>query len=206
MHEPAPRHPHGAVAADYLFATTVTLAAFALTFVADRYLSIANLSLILLTGVLAVAVRKRMAVAVYTAVLCFLGYNFFFTRPRYTLAIANGDDVLAIVLFLIVALVCSRMATRLSDQVTSLRTAQQRARTLLQLGRELATAAGATAIREVGARALTKAVGATAQFIWDTVTDRLYFDADGDGAGEAFELALISHGATVTKEDLFFTS
>ena len=45
MHEPAPRHPHGAVAADYLFATTVTLAAFALTFVADRYLSIANLSL-----------------------------------------------------------------------------------------------------------------------------------------------------------------
>ena len=68
MHEPAPRHPHGAVAADYLFATTVTLAAFALTFVADRYLSIANLSLILLTGVLAVAVRKRMAVAVYTAV------------------------------------------------------------------------------------------------------------------------------------------
>src|SRR6185312_7152591 len=150
MHESAPRRPHDAAAADYLFATAVTLAAFALTFVADRYLSIANLSLILLTGVLAVAVRKRMAVAVYTAVLCFLGYNFFFTRPRYTLAIANGDDVLAIVLFLIVALVCSRMATRLSDQIASLRIAQQRTRTLLQLGRQLATAAGAAAIRESG--------------------------------------------------------
>ena len=193
MHEPAPRHPHGAVAADYLFATTVTLAAFALTFVADRYLSIANLSLILLTGVLAVAVRKRMAVAVYTAVLCFLGYNFFFTRPRYTLAIANGDDVLAIVLFLIVALVCSRMATRLSDQVTSLRTAQQRARTLLQLGRELATAAGATAIREVGARALTKAVGATAHI--NPAEEASAVDRNDDpGCGWLVPLTVGAHG------------
>src|SRR5574337_430646 len=67
-------------ATDYLFATAVTLVAFALAFAADRYVSAANLSLILLTAVLAVAVRKPMAVAVYTAVLCFLGDNFFFTR------------------------------------------------------------------------------------------------------------------------------
>jgi two-component system sensor histidine kinase KdpD len=163
MHEPASRRRRGSVVADYLFATMVTLAAFALAFVADRYLSIANLSLILLTAVLAVAVRKRMAVAVYTAVLCFIGDNFFFTRPRHTLAVASADDVLAIGLFLIVALVCSRMATRLSSQVVSLRAAQLRARTLLQLGKQLATASDAAAIREVGARALTQAVGATAR-------------------------------------------
>lgn len=195
MHEPAPRRPHdaAAAAADYLFATAVTLAAFALTFVADRYLSIANLSLILLTGVLAVAVRKRMAVAVYTAVLCFLGYNFFFTRPRYTLAIANGDDVLAIVLFLIVALVCSRMATRLSDQIASLRTAQQRTRTLLQLGRQLATAAGAAAIREVGARALTQAIGATAHINPDEQASAV--DRNGESGGEwVVPLTVGAHG------------
>jgi len=42
---------------------------------------VATLSLIFLTGVLAVAVRTRMSVAVYTALLCFVGYNFFFTPP-----------------------------------------------------------------------------------------------------------------------------
>ncbi|OOG61071.1 histidine kinase [Rhodanobacter sp. B05] len=149
-------------ATDYVFATAVTLVAFAIAFAVDRYFPAANLALILLTAVLAVAIRKPMAVAVYTAVLCFLGDNFFFTAPRYTLAIDSIDDVLALGLFLAVALVCSRMATRLSSQVISLRAAQWRARTLLQLGQQLAAAADTAAIREVATRALGQVAGATA--------------------------------------------
>jgi Ca2+-binding RTX toxin-like protein len=49
------------------------------------------------------------------------------------------------------------------------------------------------------------AVGSSAQFVWDAVAQRLYWDGDGDGAGMAFELALISNGATVTRDDLVFT-
>jgi Ca2+-binding RTX toxin-like protein len=49
------------------------------------------------------------------------------------------------------------------------------------------------------------AVGTNAQFIWNDITDRLYWDADGTGIGAAFELALIGNGAVVTKDDLFFT-
>jgi two-component system sensor histidine kinase KdpD len=141
---------------EYGMATAATAAAMALAFVADRVLSVANLSLIFITAVLFVAVRTRMAVAVYTALLCFLGYNFFFAPPRYTLAIANVDDVLAVVLFLVVALVCSRLATRLAGQVSSLRAAQVRGRALVTLGQQLTTAADAAAIREVGARALAR--------------------------------------------------
>lgn len=48
------------------------------------------------------------------------------------------------------------------------------------------------------------AVGASAQFVWDAAGQRLYWDADGDGAGAAFEIALISNGAVVTKDDLAF--
>lgn len=148
-------------ATDYLFATAVTLVAFAIAFAADHYFSAANLSLILLTAVLAVAVRKPMAVAVYTAVLCFLGDNFFFTRPRHTLAIDSIDDVLAIGLFLVVALVCSRMATRLSSQVASLRTAHVRARTLLKLGQQLAPGTDAASIRDAATLALKQAMDAS---------------------------------------------
>lgn len=48
------------------------------------------------------------------------------------------------------------------------------------------------------------AVGSSAQFIWDVATRHLWFDADGDGAGAAVELALISGSAAVTKDDLYF--
>jgi len=145
---------------EYALATGATAIAMALSFVADRFLSVANLSLIFLTAVLFVAARTRMAVAVYTALLCFFGYNFFFAPPRYTLAIANADDVLAVVLFLAAALVCSQLATRLAGQVQSLRAAQVRARTLVALGQQLATAADSAAVRTVGARALARALDA----------------------------------------------
>jgi Ca2+-binding RTX toxin-like protein len=49
------------------------------------------------------------------------------------------------------------------------------------------------------------AVGSGAQFVWDAVGQHLYFDADGDGANAAIELAMISNGAVVTREDLSFT-
>src|SRR6185437_4180498 len=142
---------------EYVFAT---MAAFVLAFVADRYLAVANLSLIFLTAVLMVAVRTRMAVAVYAAVLCFLGDNFFFAAPRYTLQIASADDALAVLLFLVAALVCSRLATRLASQVGSLRAAQTRGRALLELGQQLTASTDAEGVRKVGARALAKALGA----------------------------------------------
>ncbi|WP_449429362.1 ATP-binding protein [Rhodanobacter umsongensis] len=143
---------------EYIYATLTTLVAFGLAFVADRYLSVANLSLIFLTAVLVVAVRTRMAVAVYTAILCFLGYNYFFAPPRYTLEIAGFDDVLAVTLFLVAALVCSRLATRLASQVESLRGAHVQARALLTLGQQLTISTDADGIRMAGARALAHAL------------------------------------------------
>lgn len=49
----------------------------------------------------------------------------------------------------------------------------------------------------------TVAAGSNAQFLWDDATDRLYWNADGNGAGAAFEIAIVS-GTTVTSEDLYF--
>ncbi|KRE88756.1 histidine kinase [Frateuria sp. Soil773] len=150
---------------EYAYATLATLVAFGLSFVADRYLSVANLSLIFLTAVLVVAVRTRMSVAVYTAVSCFVGYNFFFAPPRYTLAIANLDDVLAVVLFLLAALVCSRLATRLASQVESLRAAHAQARALLGLGQQLTSSTDADGVRAAGTRALAQALRCEASIL-----------------------------------------
>ena len=158
---------------EYAYAATTTLAAFALAFAVDRYLSVANLSLIFLTAVLVVAVRTRMSVAVYTALLCFVGDNFFFTPPRYTLMISNAGDVLTVGLFLVAALVSSRLATRLSSQVVSLRTAQVRSRALLALGQRLAASADAEGVRDVGAQAMAKALDAQVAILARDASQRL---------------------------------
>jgi len=150
---------------DYLFASAVALAGFALAFLAQRYLSVANLALVFLTTVLVVAVRTRMTVAIYTALLCFVGYNFFFTEPRYTLAIEKPDDVLAVGLFLAVALVCSRLATRLSNQLETLHQAQRRARALLDLGKQLAGCGDQQAVRDTAVVALARTLSGGAMLL-----------------------------------------
>ncbi|RDS80701.1 sensor histidine kinase [Dyella psychrodurans] len=163
---------------EYVFATIVTVIAIGLAFIADRYLSVANLALIFLTGVMIVAVRTRMAVAVYTAALCFLGYNFFFAPPRYTLAIANFDDVLAVTLFFVVALICSRLATRLASQVESLRAAHEYSHALLTLGQRLSTSPDAEGIHQVGAFALAHVLRCDAAILARDVEHRLQIAAN----------------------------
>lgn len=143
---------------EYVFATLATLVALLCAFLGQRYLSVANLSLIFLTAVLVVAVRTRMTVAVYAAALCFVAYNFFFAPPIYSLEISSPDDLLTVCLFLLAALVCSRLATRLVLQVESLRSSHVQSRALLALGQRLATSTDAQGIRSAGAAALAQAL------------------------------------------------
>jgi two-component system sensor histidine kinase KdpD len=163
---------------EYVFATVVTVIALGLAFIADRYLSVANLALIFLTAVMTVAVRTRMAVSVYTATLCFIGYNFFFAPPRYTLAIANSDDVLAVTLFFLVALICSRLATRLASQVESLRAAHEYSHALLTLGQRLSASADADGIHHVGASALSHVLRCEVAILARDVEHRLQIAAN----------------------------
>ncbi|SRR5579875_119576 len=158
---------------EYLFATLTSLAALGVAFLSQRYLSVANLSLIFLTAVLVVAVRTRMAVAVYTALLCFVAYNFFFAPPIYSLTISSPDDVLTVCLFLAAALVCSRLATRLVLQVESLRAAHAQSRALLALGQRLAASTDAHGIRAAGVAALAQALRCEAAILARDTSDAM---------------------------------
>ncbi|TDR46732.1 two-component system sensor histidine kinase KdpD [Tahibacter aquaticus] len=163
---------------DYGIALLVSLVALGLAHVADRVLSVSNLSQIFTVAVLIVAVRSRMSVAVFSAIVCFFGYNFFFAPPRYTLAIANGSDALTVVLFLATALICSRLATRLSTQVQMLRDANAHAGTLGRLGRDLAAAADAGQVAAIGVRTLSRSFDAQAAVLTpDTMTGLLVASA-----------------------------
>ncbi len=132
--------------------------ALGLAAIAERTFDLTDLSPIFLLAVLLVAVRTRGSIAVLTAVLCFFGWNFFFTEPRYTFDVFAQRDVVNLFVFLGAALLAGRLASRLRRQVLNLRETNASVQALQGLSRELAGAADAAAVVAVGERALERLV------------------------------------------------
>jgi two-component system sensor histidine kinase KdpD len=92
---------------DALVAIAVaTLAVAALEGVTDA----ANLRVIYLLAVLFVTIRRDEATAIATAIGSVLALNFFFVEPRHQLRISHSEDVVALGVFLVAALVVGRLA------------------------------------------------------------------------------------------------
>ena len=139
-----------------------TVLAVAISWVAERWVGLDDLSMVFIVAVVLVAARTRMTAAVATAVLCFFAYNFFFIEPRFTLQISARQGVTTVFLFLVAALVAGRLAARLRMQVVALRAANTHATALQELGRQLATAADLGQVLSAGRTALQTAFGAAA--------------------------------------------
>ncbi|WP_370673801.1 DUF4118 domain-containing protein [Pleomorphomonas sp. PLEO] len=122
----------------YAVSTLYVAATLALSGALDRFLDVRNLALVFLVSVLASAITSGLWPALYACVASALAFNFFFLEPRYTLTIRDPESVVALVVFLIVAVTASNLAARLHRQAS---TARQRARMtddLYQFSRKLA--------------------------------------------------------------------
>ena len=139
-----------------------TVLAVAISWLAERWVGLDDLSMVFIVAVVLVAARTRMTAAVATAVLCFLAYNFFFIEPRFTLHISARQGVTTVLLFLVAALVAGRLASRLRMQVVALRAANTHATALQELGRQLASAADLGQVLTAGRSALQAAFGGPA--------------------------------------------
>ena len=69
-----------------------------------------GLSVVYLLGVLVVAVRRGEAAALAAAVLGVLALNYFFIAPVHRLTIRDSENVVALIVFLVVAVVVGRLA------------------------------------------------------------------------------------------------
>ncbi len=109
-------------------------AAVAVAILSGRFFSalapIPNISIVFLMAVLFSAVNFGVLSAVYTSVLSCLAYNFFFIEPLHTFQIAQPHELLALIIFLIVAIVTSALAGRVRDQAWA---ANERARSMRRL-------------------------------------------------------------------------
>ena len=155
------RHVGGYInRSDAALAVVAATLATVLSWFAERWIGLDDLSLIFIVAVVLVASRTRMTAAVIAAVLCFLAYNFFFIEPRFTLLIGARQGVTTVVLFLIAALVAGRLASKLRMQVLALRASNAQATALQTLGRQLTTAADLGQVLQAGRDALRRALDA----------------------------------------------
>lgn len=107
-------------------ALVVVAVAVGIAFLLWPWIGLENISLIFLTAIVVVAAGFGLWPSLLATVLSSLCYNFFFTAPYYTLAIDEPANVVAVVVFTIVAIIVSNVAARARVQAIA---AMERART-----------------------------------------------------------------------------
>ena len=122
--EPAPRAPFDATVDQVLRSNrchfcmrpVAVAAALGIGELLTKLTPIPNLSMVFLLAVLFTAVSFGIWPAIYASVLSFLVYNFFFIEPIYTFTVAEPYELLALVIFLVVAVITSALAGRVREQ------------------------------------------------------------------------------------------
>lgn len=137
----AVRPSGGFDAGAYGWATGMVAIATAVAYGVDRILPLPNISLVFMMAVLLVATRYGLWPSLYTSLVSFLTYNFFFTVPRYTFSVTYEGELLTILFFLVVAVLVGNLAARLKAQVEAMRVAARRTANLFDFSRRIVAAA-----------------------------------------------------------------
>jgi two-component system sensor histidine kinase KdpD len=123
----------------FALALSLIVIATAIGFVWSETIGSRNLSLLFLGGVLFAGSWLGMRPALFAALLAFVSYNFFIVEPRFTIHVAPAD-VLALITFLIVAMLVGGLAGRLSDRARAARKGLRNLTSLLAASRDLSSA------------------------------------------------------------------
>lgn len=110
-------------------AVAVVAATLAMLTVRDA-LGVLNVLLVFLLICFGVALTAGSGPAVLAAVLGFIGFDFFFIPPFHRLSVASANDVLALLVYVVIALVTGQLVARVRVR-TEQATQEQRRSTLL---------------------------------------------------------------------------
>jgi two-component system, OmpR family, sensor histidine kinase KdpD len=142
-----------------LYATFAVAAALAIGEVITKITPIPNLSMVFLLAVLVTAISFGMWPAIYASVLSFLVYNFFFIPPIYTFTVAEPYELLALVIFLVVAVVSSALAGRVREQARISANRMRAMRRLYEFTRRLSGLATLDGVAEGAASEIHASLG-----------------------------------------------
>ena len=143
----------------FLYATLAVAAALAVGEVLTEITPIPNLSIVFLLAVLVTAMSFGIWPAIYASILSFLVYNFFFIPPIYTFTIAEPYELLALVIFLVVAVISSALAGRVREQARISASRMRAMRRLYEFTRRLSGLATLDAVAEGAASEIHASLG-----------------------------------------------
>ena len=143
----------------FLYATTAVAAALGIGELLTKLTPIPNLSMVFLMAVLLTGVSYGIWPAIYASVLSFLVYNFFFIEPIYTFTVAEPYELLALVIFLVVAVITSALAGRVREQAKISAARMRAMRRLYEFTRRLSGLATLDAVAEGAAGEIHASLG-----------------------------------------------
>jgi two-component system, OmpR family, sensor histidine kinase KdpD len=142
-----------------LYATLAVAAALAVGEILTWLTPIPNLSMVFLLAVLVTAVSFGIWPAIFASGLSFLAYNFFFIPPLYTFTVAEPYELLALVIFLVVAVVSSALAGRIREQARIAANRMRAMRRLYEFTRRLSGLATLDGVAEGAASEIYASLG-----------------------------------------------
>jgi two-component system sensor histidine kinase KdpD len=143
----------------YVYATLCVAAAVGVGKLLTELTPIPNLSLIFLLAVLVPAMSFGVWPAIYASLVSFLAYNFFFIPPLYTFTVAEPYELLALGIFLVVAVISSALAGRVREQARISASRMRAMRRLYEFTRRLSGLATVDAVAEGAASEIHAGLG-----------------------------------------------
>ncbi|WP_298378998.1 sensor histidine kinase KdpD [Azospirillum sp.] len=122
----------------YVAATGYVAAALGVGHLLHRGLALNNMALVFLTAVLASAVTGGLAPSLYASVVSVLAFNYFFLPPLYTFTISDPENIVALFVFAVVAVIASNLTARVRAQAVTARARAKTTEDLYLFSRKLA--------------------------------------------------------------------
>jgi two-component system sensor histidine kinase KdpD len=168
-----------------------------LTFIAFRLgFSIAATSAAFMLVVVLESLSGDFAASAVVSVIAFGLLDFFFTQPLFSLAIADPLDVLDLMSFIIVALVVTRLVSRLRVEVRSTKMERLRTERLFKLAQELLLLEPRAAVDATCLEPFRRAFGIRAVCLFDNETGQLHSSGESTAS-----LATRTRGACFSDKD-----
>lgn len=122
----------------------------------ETWLSTPVIALLFLLPVILSATRRGLRTALFTSTLAFFAFNYFFIDPRRTLIVQRADEFVALLVFLGVAILISRLVTVANEHAKQAHAREVESTTLYNLSKMLSAEAGLDEIMSSTARHVTQ--------------------------------------------------
>jgi two-component system sensor histidine kinase KdpD len=177
----------------YGYAVAMVAAVSAVGWVLFPYLQLANLVMLYLLGVVAIAMRAGRGPSAVAAVLSVAAFDFLFVPPYLNFAVSDTEYLVTFAVMLTVSLVISGLTVRTRTEAERARQRERRTAALYAMSRELANTRGIHELLRVTSRHIAEVFRTRVAMLLPDASGRLRPE---DGLGAPFEVDATERGVS----------